>query len=82
MRLHNVSVAEMIHAYAQRAGVSLPPRKAFHHLRHCAGQRMADLGMGVEEAQTWLGHETPSTTMIYYQVSSQRLRRVARRFKY
>jgi integrase/recombinase XerC len=81
-RLHNGSVGRIVQAYALRAGLLLPPYKAFHHLRHTAGQQMAELGMGVEEAQAFLGHESPTTTMVYYQVSSQRLRRTARRFKY
>jgi integrase/recombinase XerD len=54
----------------------------FHHLRHTAGQQMAELGYGIEEAQAFLGHESPETTQIYYEVTNRRLRDVSRRFRY
>ena len=72
----------LIKAYAKRAGLTLPPRKSSHHLRHTAGQNMARLGMGIEEAQAFLGHSSPTVTQVYYEVSPERLQRVARRFKY
>lgn len=82
-RLHYQSVGCcLIKAYAKRAGLTLPPRKASHHLRHTAGQNMARLGMGIEEAQAFLGHSSPTVTQVYYEVSPERLQRVARRFKY
>ena len=81
-RLHYESVGLLIKAYARRAGLVLPPRKASHHLRHTAGQNMARLGMGIEEAQAFLGRSSPTVTQVYYEVSPERLQRVARRFKY
>jgi hypothetical protein len=47
-----------------------------------AQQRMADLGFGIEEALVVLGHESPNTARIYYQVSNARLRSAIRRFSY
>lgn len=81
-RMHYESLGCLVQAYAARAGLALPHRKAFHHLRHTAGQQMAELGYGIEEAQTFLGHESPATTQIYYEVTNARLRTVSRRFGY
>lgn len=79
-RLHYSSIGLLVAAYAQRAGLSLPAGKKFHHLRHTAGQQMAELGFGIEETQSLLGHTSPTITQVYYQVSNHRLRRVMRRF--
>lgn len=81
-RMRYESLGWIMQAYAARAGLSLPPHKAFHHLRHTAGQQMSELGFGIEEAQMFLGHESPATTRIYYEVSNRRLRDVSRRFGY
>lgn len=81
-RLHYSSLGLIVAAYARRAGLSLPGGKKFHHLRHTAGQQMSELGMNIEVAQTWLGHASPTTTMIYYAVSDARLRKTARHFTY
>jgi integrase/recombinase XerD len=81
-RLTRFGVERIFKEYAQRAGLPLPPRKAFHHLRHTTGQRMADLGIPIEEAQAILGHADPSTTQMYYRVSDRRLRDAARRLRY
>lgn len=81
-RMNYQSLGRLVEAYALRAGLPLPRRKLFHHLRHTAGQQMAELGYGIEEAQAFLGHESPNTTQIYYEVSNARLRNVSRRFGY
>lgn len=80
--LSSAALQEIVVAYAKKAGLTLPRGKAFHHLRHTGGQRMSDLGLGIEEAQQFLGHESPSTTQIYYTVSGTRLRQVAKKFTY
>lgn len=80
--LHYGTLGRLVAAYAHRAGLTLPPRKQFHHPRHTAGQRMSELGMNIEVAQTFLGHENPTNTQNYYAVSDARLRRCVQRFRY
>jgi integrase len=53
-----------------------------HLLRHTAGQRMSDIGLGIEEAQRVLGHRSPRTTQVYYQVGDKRLRKAIRKLRY
>ncbi len=81
-RLHYASVEKIFKQYAARAGVPIPEGIAFHHLRHTAGQQMANIGLGIEEAQRFLGHESPTTTQIYYEVNDARLRHAAERLRY
>lgn len=81
-RLHYASVEKIFKRYAARAGVPVPAGIAFHHLRHTAGQQMANVGLGIEEAQRLLGHESPVTTQVYYEVTDARLRQAARRLRY
>jgi len=81
-RLHYASVEKIFKQYAARAGVPIPDGIAFHHLRHTAGQQMANIGLGIEEAQRLLGHESPVTTQVYYEVTDARLRRAAQRLRY
>ena len=81
-RLHYASVEKIFKRYAARARVPIPDGIAFHHLRHTAGQQMANIGLGIEEAQRLLGHESPVTTQVYYEVTDARLRRAAQRLRY
>ncbi len=81
-RLHYASVEKIFKRYAGAAGVPIPEGIAFHHLRHTAGQQMATVGLGIEEAQRLLGHADPATTQIYYEVTDERLRNAARRLSY
>lgn len=81
-RLHYASVEKIFKRYAAAAGVPIPEGIAFHHLRHTAGQQMATVGLGIEEAQRLLGHADPATTQIYYEVTDERLRSAARRLSY
>jgi len=82
VRLHYASVEKIFKRYAAAAGVPIPEGIAFHHLRHTAGQQMATVGLGIEEAQRLLGHANPATTQVYYEVTDQRLRRAAQRLRY
>jgi site-specific recombinase XerD len=75
-------VEKIFKRYAEAAGVPIPEGIAFHHLRHTAGQQMATVGLGIEEAQRLLGHADPATTQIYYEVTDERLRSAARRLTY
>src|SRR5208283_2129717 len=75
-------VEKIFKRYAARARVPIPDGIAFHHLRHTAGQQMANIGLGIEEAQRLLGHESPVTTQVYYEVTDARLRRAAQRLRY
>ena len=43
---------------------------------------MANVGLGIEEAQRLLGHESPVTTQVYYEVTDARLRQAVRRLRY
>jgi site-specific recombinase XerD len=81
-RLHYASVEKIFKQYAARARVPIPDGIAFHHLRHTAGQQMANIGLGIEEAQRLLGHQSPVTTQVYYEVTDARLREAARRLRY
>ena len=81
-RLHYASLEKIFKQYANRAGVPIPEGVAFHHLRHTAGQQMANIGLGIEEAQRLLGHESPTTTQVYYEVTDARLRRAVQRLRY
>jgi len=81
-RLHYASVEKIFKQYAARARVPIPDGIAFHHLRHTAGQQMANVGLGIEEAQRLLGHESPVTTQVYYEVTDARLRQAVRRLRY
>lgn len=81
-RLHYASVEKIFKRYAEAARVPIPEGIAFHHLRHTAGQQMAIIGLGIEEAQRLLGHADPATTQIYYEVTDERLRSAARRLSY
>src|SRR6516225_5414451 len=81
-RLHYASVEKIFKRYAKVAEVPIPEGIAFHHLRHTAGQQMATVGLGIEEAQRLLGHANPATTQIYYEVTDARLRNAARRLRY
>jgi integrase/recombinase XerD len=81
-RLHYASVEKIFKRYAAHAGVPIPQGIAFHHLRHTAGQQMATVGLGIEEAQRLLGHANPATTQVYYEVTDTRLRNAARRLRY
>jgi site-specific recombinase XerD len=81
-RLHYASVEKIFKQYAARAHVPVPEGIAFHHLRHTAGQQMANVGLGIEEAQRLLGHESPMTTQVYYEVTDARLRQAVRRLRY
>jgi integrase/recombinase XerD len=81
-RLHYASVEKIFKQYAARARVPVPQGIAFHHLRHTAGQQMANVGLGIEEAQRLLGHESPVTTQVYYEVTDARLRQAVRRLRY
>jgi integrase/recombinase XerD len=81
-RLHYASVEKIFKRYAARARVPVPAGIAFHHLRHTAGQQMANVGLGIEEAQRLLGHESPVTTQVYYEVTDARLRQAVRRLRY
>jgi len=81
-RFHYASVEKIFKQYAAAAGVPIPEGIAFHHLRHTAGQQMATVGLGIEEAQRLLGHANPATTQVYYEVSDERLRNAARRLRY
>jgi integrase/recombinase XerD len=81
-RLHYASVEKIFKQYAARARVPVPDGIAFHHLRHTAGQQMANIGLGIEEAQRLLGHESPMTTQVYYEVTDARLREAVRRLRY
>jgi integrase/recombinase XerD len=81
-RLHYASLEKIFKQYAEKAGVPIPEGVAFHHLRHTAGQQMANVGLGIEEAQRLLGHESPTTTQVYYEVTDARLRRAVQRLRY
>lgn len=81
-RLVYQSVEKMLKKYAATAGVTIPKGISFNLLRHTAGQRMSDIGLGIEEAQRVLGHRTSRTTQVYYQVGDKRLRKAIRRLRY
>ena len=81
-RLVYQSVEKLFKQYAATAGVVIPKGIAIHLLRHTAGQRMSDVGLGIEEAQRVLGHRSTRTTQVYYQVGDKRLRKAIRKLRY
>ena len=45
-----------------------------HLLRHTVAQRLADEGMPENRLQTFLGHENPQMTQVYYEPSRSQVK--------
>lgn len=53
--------------------------KGIHILRHTCTMNMRENGIGLGDAQDFLGHSSPSVTRVYYRKSQSAMRGVARR---
>jgi integrase/recombinase XerC len=73
-RITTRSVARILAKHLKRAGVATAASP--HSLRHSFATHMLDRGADIRSVQELLGHRSLSSTQIYTQVSSQRLREV------
>ena len=81
-RLNYQSAEKLFKHYANLAGLPLKYGQSFHLLRHTAAQRLANLGVPLQDIMTLLGHADPKTTMVYIRVADANLRRTVQRLNY
>ncbi len=72
-RISARSVWLILRKYLQQSGIQLPVSP--HKLRHSFATHLLDNGADLRSVQTLLGHASLSTTQIYTQVTTERLRK-------
>lgn len=72
----SVSVRNILHKAARRAGVTAP-FLGTHALRHTHACRQLELGTPVKIISDILGHRDPESTSVYLRVASERLRELS-----
>jgi site-specific recombinase XerD len=72
-RISSRSVWLLLRKYLQQS--SIPLRVSPHKLRHSFATHLLDNGADLRSVQTLLGHASLSTTQIYTQVTTERLRK-------
>jgi integrase/recombinase XerD len=74
--LTQAAVSCVASKYLHRAGVPVA-RPGSHTLRHACVQRLVDAGFPLKTVGDYVGHRSPSSTMIYAKVQVDALREVA-----
>lgn len=74
--LTQAAVSAMTSKYLHKAGIPVP-RPGSHTLRHACVQRLVDNGFPLKTIGDYVGHRSPSSTMIYAKVQMDALREVA-----
>jgi site-specific recombinase XerD len=70
------AVSAMASKYLHKAGIPVS-RPGSHTLRHACVQRLVDNGFPLKTIGDYVGHRSPSSTMIYAKVQVDALREVA-----
>lgn len=70
------AVSSVASKYLHRAGIPVA-RPGSHTLRHACVQRLVDGGFPLKTVGDYIGHRSPSSTMIYAKVQVDALRQVA-----
>ena len=71
-----VAVSACARHYLLKAGIQVP-RPGSHTLRHTCVQRLVDGGFPLKTVGDYVGHRSPSSTMVYAKVQVDALREVA-----
>jgi integrase/recombinase XerD len=74
--LTNAAVSTTASNYLHKAGIPVS-RPGSHTLRHACVQRLVDSGFPLKTVGDYVGHRSPSSTMIYAKVQVDALREVA-----
>jgi integrase/recombinase XerD len=74
--LTQAAVSAMTSKYLHKAGIPVS-RPGSHTLRHACVQRLVDNGFPLKTIGDYVGHRSPSSTMIYAKVQVDALREVA-----
>jgi len=74
--LTHAAVSSVASKYLHRAGIPVA-RPGSHTLRHACVQRLVDGGFPLKTIGDYVGHRSPSSTMIYAKVQVDALREVA-----
>jgi integrase/recombinase XerD len=74
--LTQAAVSAMASKYLHKAGIPVS-RPGSHTLRHACVQRLVDNGFPLKTIGNYVGHRSPSSTMIYAKVQVGALREVA-----
>lgn len=62
--------------YLRKAGIHVP-KPGSHTLRHTCVQRLVDVGFDLKTISDYVGHRSPSSTMVYAKTAVETLREVA-----
>ncbi len=73
----SATVSDIVRFALKRAGVSNPPSRGAHLLRHSAATAMLRAGLGLDAIATVLRHKSTDTTAYYAKVDIELLRGVA-----
>jgi integrase/recombinase XerD len=76
LALTQAAVSCMASKYLHKAGIAVS-RPGSHTLRHACVQRLVDTGFPLKTIGDYVGHRSPSSTMIYAKVQVDALREVA-----